>query len=166
MNWEAIGALGEWIGALAVLATLGYLALQIKQNSQSMRSNTEIEASRQLAGLVARISADSNLKRIYDDVADNKELPLEDRRDFTWLLAEFFHSAEGIYIQHSKGFLSEEIWGEYERVMIGFLQSREAQDWWNNDHAPFSKLFVDYVEELRSNPIEWSLVPSAGAREA
>jgi hypothetical protein len=32
MNWEAIGAIGEILGAVAVVATLGYLATQIKQS--------------------------------------------------------------------------------------------------------------------------------------
>jgi hypothetical protein len=30
MNWDAIGAVGELIGAIAVLITLVYLAVQIK----------------------------------------------------------------------------------------------------------------------------------------
>ena len=33
MNWEAIGAIGEVLGALGVIATLGYLAFQIRQNN-------------------------------------------------------------------------------------------------------------------------------------
>jgi cell division protein FtsL len=88
MNWEAIGALGEWVGALAVLATLAYLALQIKQKSQSIGSNIELEASSQLARIVSRISDDSNLKRIYDDVADKKGLSSEDERGYLWLMAD------------------------------------------------------------------------------
>jgi len=30
MNWEAIGAIGESLGAIAVFITLGYLALQVQ----------------------------------------------------------------------------------------------------------------------------------------
>ncbi|RLA47946.1 MAG: hypothetical protein DRR06_01045 [Gammaproteobacteria bacterium] len=30
MNWEAIGAIGEILGALAVVLTLGYVAVQIR----------------------------------------------------------------------------------------------------------------------------------------
>ena len=42
MNWEAIGAIGEIVGALAVLATLYYLAIQIKmQNYQLQKSNEQ-----------------------------------------------------------------------------------------------------------------------------
>ena len=41
--WDAIGATGEWAGAIAVVATLGYLAVQIRQNASSMRSSAELE---------------------------------------------------------------------------------------------------------------------------
>ena len=34
MNWDAIGAIGETVGALAVLVTLAYLAMQIRQSNR------------------------------------------------------------------------------------------------------------------------------------
>jgi len=37
MNWEAIGAIGEVLGAVAVLVTLVYLAVQIRQNTQALK---------------------------------------------------------------------------------------------------------------------------------
>ena len=37
MNWGAIGAFGEWAGAIVVIITLVYLARQIKQNSELSR---------------------------------------------------------------------------------------------------------------------------------
>ena len=30
MDWDALGAIGELIGAVAVVATLGYLAIQLR----------------------------------------------------------------------------------------------------------------------------------------
>ena len=35
MNWDAVGAIGEIVGALAVVATLGYLASQIRQTRKA-----------------------------------------------------------------------------------------------------------------------------------
>ena len=35
MNWEAIGAVGEILGAVTVVATIFYLSLQIRQNTRS-----------------------------------------------------------------------------------------------------------------------------------
>ncbi len=38
MNWDVIGAVGEIIGALAVVATLIYLAIQIRENTRASKS--------------------------------------------------------------------------------------------------------------------------------
>jgi hypothetical protein len=41
MNWDAIGAVGETLGSMAVLATLVYVAAQLKQNSQLAKAQLE-----------------------------------------------------------------------------------------------------------------------------
>lgn len=40
MNWEAIAAVGEILGAAAVLVTLLYLAVQVRQNTAAMTTAT------------------------------------------------------------------------------------------------------------------------------
>ena len=47
MNWDAIGAIGEILGALAVVLTLGYLAIQVKQNTHSMKVAAKLEIDKQ-----------------------------------------------------------------------------------------------------------------------
>jgi len=37
MNWDALGAIGEIVGAAAVVATLIYLAVQTRQNTEAVR---------------------------------------------------------------------------------------------------------------------------------
>lgn len=39
MNWEAIGAVGEVLGAIGVIITLIYLASQLRQNTRELRSS-------------------------------------------------------------------------------------------------------------------------------
>ena len=39
MNWDAIGAIAELLGAVGVIATLAYLAQQIRQNTSTVRSS-------------------------------------------------------------------------------------------------------------------------------
>ncbi len=38
MNWDAIGATAEALGAIAVVVTLGYLAIQVKQNTSALKA--------------------------------------------------------------------------------------------------------------------------------
>lgn len=40
MNWEAISAIGQFIGAIAVIITIIYLAIQMKQNTAAVATST------------------------------------------------------------------------------------------------------------------------------
>ena len=41
MNWEATAAVAELLGALGVIATLAYLAVQIRHSSDQLEKNTQ-----------------------------------------------------------------------------------------------------------------------------
>ena len=120
-----------------------------------MRATAELEGSRQLAQFVARISADSNMKRIYDLIAHDEELSPDDDRDYSWLLAELFHMSEGVFIQFRKGLLSADIWNEYELLMVGMLQSEVAMRWWTEVAPPFSESFRSHIEACLESGSGW-----------
>ncbi len=54
-----------------------------------------------------------------------------------------------------KGYVSDEVWGEFERLMLGFLQTKPAQEWWSNRNSPFSNDFLDHIEKLIRKDPEW-----------
>ncbi len=58
MNWEAIGPIGEIVGALAVFLTLIYLAIQIKQNTIAVQASAMDFANGQVSQIRERIFAD------------------------------------------------------------------------------------------------------------
>jgi hypothetical protein len=45
MNWDAIGAIGEVLGAIAVVVTLIYLGVQIRQNTEREKMSQEFVAN-------------------------------------------------------------------------------------------------------------------------
>ena len=54
MNWEAVGALAELLGAFGVIASLIYLASQIRQNTNAVRGSAhESSVSRNTTWTVA-----------------------------------------------------------------------------------------------------------------
>ena len=65
MNWEAVGAIGEAIAAAGVIATLVYLALQIRQNTQTVRAATFQQAAAASTALAEQLSRDPELTRIF-----------------------------------------------------------------------------------------------------
>ena len=45
MNWDAIGAIAELLGAIGVIASLVYLATQIRQNTATVRASGSVAHS-------------------------------------------------------------------------------------------------------------------------
>ena len=62
---EDLGNLGDFIGGLAVVVTLLYLTLQIRQNTASVRAATVQSAAQANAELLDRFASDPELLRIY-----------------------------------------------------------------------------------------------------
>ncbi len=69
MNWEAIGAVGEWIGGVAVLATLLYLAIQIKQNTKQLKSNSLDTMAHRMDSVLHTEATDVQLAKLMDKIA-------------------------------------------------------------------------------------------------
>jgi hypothetical protein len=87
---QDLGSIGEFVAAIATVATLAYLALGIRQNTESVRLSTELELSKLVIDFHARIPGQPVLLRIWDAAADPSSLDPEGIRRFRWLVAEWF----------------------------------------------------------------------------
>ena len=65
MNWDAIGAVGELVGALGVIATLGYLAYQIRQNTVQLEQSTL--STKAAAINASQVTLRVNRQSIFED---------------------------------------------------------------------------------------------------
>jgi len=64
VNWDAIGAIGEIVGAVAVVATLGYLAVQIRQNTRADRASSRQTVLDDFYSSLWETARDAELRRI------------------------------------------------------------------------------------------------------
>ena len=111
MNWEALGAIGEVVGALAVIATLIYLALQMRQNNRllenSLATSTR-ESTNQVTGLLA---SDREALRVFWAGIDGRgELSDIDRQHFDALISLYFEALLQSYQQGNSEGLSRSEW--------------------------------------------------------
>ena len=51
MNWDAIGAVGEILGAIAVVVSIGYLSIQIRSNTRAMKASGGFDATHSWADI-------------------------------------------------------------------------------------------------------------------
>ena len=128
MNWDAIGAIGEVAGAVAVIATLVYLAIQIKHNSKI----ASIQASQHLlegsSMFQLRIAENSDLRRIYaEGCASFESLSAEDSRVFYALIGEFLQRFEVQTQMHEAGILNDDNFAAASRAVTRLLSRPGAR---------------------------------------
>jgi hypothetical protein len=74
MNWDAIGASAEMLGAVGVIATLVYLALQIRQNSHQLRGAATSAVYEYQRSITVMLSEDPDLYKIALRGNEEKEV--------------------------------------------------------------------------------------------
>jgi hypothetical protein len=149
MNWDAIGALSESVGAIAVFITLLYLAIQIRAQTKESRLTATRDLSRDYLDAVEAISRDKEVFSLYlKALAAYEDLPHEERIRISMFFFRIFRVAE---LRHSH-YLSDDVdAGNFEK---GQLPIRDLMNfpglraWWGHNGDMFSEEFRGHVDRL------------------
>lgn len=161
MTWESAGALGDLLAAIATVAMLVYLSIQIRQARETAQSATELEATKLFYHCVERVAADRNKQRIWDLVAENQsDIEDADLTDFIWNISATIHAAEGVWEQYKKGLISERIWMEWERLVTAMLKTQIGYSWWCQKASPFSPEFYEHIDKVLQDRDDWEMAPT------
>ena len=158
MNWEAIGAIGEIVGAIAVLISLIFIGLQVRQSAaQTAKSN-----------LLARADMTERAMRAFGDTAielsRSRELSAAFRKvmfkstdlaeDEQTVVFAFFN----VWLQrHRSAFMSvpenlidERVMTDYDNTTRWYLTAPAFRDEFkrNQNNSIFSGEFSDHIQSL------------------
>ena len=90
MNWDAIGAIGEVFGALAVVVSVVYLATQVRKQTEEARLTASRDLASQLGDAIQTITEDDGFAEIWlKGVRDYEALPEKERIRLSFLLQRF-----------------------------------------------------------------------------
>lgn len=126
---QLLGNYGEFVGAIAVVVTLIYLATQIRQNNELLRSG-----SRQtlVANDVTSLAANLEYADVFTRFASEKGLSAEDQLRLSFMFALDLRNREFEYFQYKHEILDEETWLSYRQVILINHASRLGRRWWDH----------------------------------
>ncbi len=151
MNWDAIGAVAEAFGALAVILTLVYLASQVRDSSRSNRASAIATLLCQYDspnGLVAGSTVNARVFRLGFEGSD--ELDADEKVQFEIMTTQYmtvFHTA---FRFHVDGILPDEYWSVFRRDLVEFTDYPGLQamrDYWLAYYSPDSE-FAGELEKI------------------
>ena len=149
MNWEAIGAVGETVGALAVLVTLVYLAMQIRQNTKAVQAAAVDSANSQVSKIREVIFADADVANMYRrGNEDPASLSEDDTIRYRLLIHNIMLALSNSITQASVSGLSESM-TQVELPILGRVVGTAGGRWfWDTYRQEFEESFRGTIDEL------------------
>ena len=125
MTIQDLGSIGELVAGIATVATLVYLALQIRESRVGVNSANAQNAIQNFTILETVVGSDESLSRIANrGVAEFESLDENERAQYVFLQRAFLNCFWNVFLQHKLGALSTENWMPY--APLGRVPGRPA----------------------------------------
>jgi len=149
MNWGAIGAVGEVVGAAGVIASLLYLAVQVRASTRALAVEAKLASTRMytdfIGSLIESPERDDLLQRGRRSL---ESFSSEDYRRFSNLALQAFSFFSAIHFQFRQGTLSEPDWFEVRAIVQFWVRGPGCQQWW--ERVGKHMLGVDFAAFIES----------------
>ena len=149
MTLEQIALLGEIVSATAVVASLIFVGVQLRQATAAIRASSSQAHSGLYTDLVRSIIDSADFARTWSiGLQDPKALPNEDWVRFVAYASALFRLYESSRVQWLNGRLDEEHWRTIERQAVDFGHSPGLQAAWRLRSHWYSPEFRTWFDSL------------------
>ncbi len=130
MNWDALGAVGEIVGAVAVVITLLYLARQIHQANAQTQAQARYSFVEAYGHMNASITANKGVASVFRRGIKGLELDEDEYIQFFALLGQFLNTWSVLYDLHATDMLPENQWSMVRKDIITMMSEPGGRDFW------------------------------------
>ena len=154
MDWDAIGAIGEILGAIAVIASLFYVAYQVRQNTEQNKLNTlSMESASGEAINIAlndarlRLAGDSELLKVYLKGCDDPgSLTEEENLKFRLFMGVGVSNGQLSYESDQRGVSTQ--WPGVQNVVLRMLLTPGGQWFWSEFREDYPLSYQAEIDRL------------------
>jgi len=159
MNWEAISTIAEIVGATAVVASLVYLAAQIRQNNRqveeqirALRLQSYDSAGADFSGLRLHVSGSLQRASVWRRAKDSyRTLEPDEQAQANEMLHELMWAYQNIFSRMHGG-AEDDVLRKIVDMNLGcWLGNRGFREWWRTEQkTPFMDEFEALVDSVCS----------------
>src|SRR5262245_30214567 len=149
VNWEAISAIRQLVGALAVVISLVYLATEVRSNARATRRAAMRSTLDALNRFAQQITGHADLAELRSrGFHDYESLQGADRSRFDTYMHALFRTVEDVYYQHLEGHVDPHRWRGLEAVLRDINVCPGVQAWWRSHSQWFGgEDFAKFINE-------------------
>lgn len=149
MNWDAIGAIGEIVGAIAVFVTLIYLAVQIRDSARASRSTAVTDATTAMQSFYQELGSNAQASRIFlDGMTSPESLSKHDQYQFLMLCHSAFLGFQRSFFLAQEGTLDVGLRDSIGTAVNAVSKLPGMALYWRQRKAFFQPEFVNWVEDM------------------
>jgi hypothetical protein len=125
VNWEAISAIGQIVGAIAVVISLIYLASEVRSNARATRPAAMRSMSNAFNRWIQQLVVHPNLSELYyRGIHDFESLKRADLVRFSALMSQAFRNSEELYYRQLEGHVDLRVWHGWQATIRDILEFR------------------------------------------
>jgi len=148
VNWEAIGAIGDFVSGVGVILTLGYLAVQVQSSTKALRGQAQREIGRNITAFASREVLEAAVKVKEKDGYDDVSQALMNEYGLTPEQAEAYWR---YLIQMWFGFQADFKTGVLDEQLLSVSLTRNDQRlFWDTMRFAFDPVFVERVRRIEA----------------
>jgi len=153
VNWDAISAISGLLSAAGVIATLVYLAHQIRQNTRAIRGSAMRESQALLNEAHSPLLNSPELNARFErGLEDPDALSNVEAAEFDQLLYLVIATFQSLYFQQHASLLDAEVFEQQTRALVGYLIRPGGNRWWRAYAGEFSPRFRAFIETQLAAP--------------
>jgi hypothetical protein len=145
VNWEAIGALGEVLGAVAVIASLAYLAVQIKANTTSIEVASRQSVSNEFREFNRFLVEDPEI--FPRGLAEYPNMEFNARSKFGITMHDLLLFFQSTFAVYESGSLEEETHQTYISFVAGVISTPGGAEFWREWKVAYTPKMVQALDE-------------------
>ena len=141
MTLQDLGSIGDLVAGIATIATLVYLAIQIRQSRSSIISANVQAAIQSFNPINTAVGSDPVVAELVNrGVSDFDSLNKVERAQYQYLQRAFLNCFWNLHEQHKLGALSTEQWLPYAH-QVAFLATQPGPAAFRRTNPQFEELF-------------------------
>ncbi len=146
MSIAELGALGDIVASFGVLATLIYLALQLRQNTKALRQGTAHAMAGDLRSMFSLLASDQGLAEVLVEAGHKTQLGGPTRVRYWTFTSNLLRIYENAYLLKRENSVSEAHWSGMTQLMIDYKSMAAFAGYWEDRKHWLSAEFRTYME--------------------
>jgi len=159
MDWNAIGAVGEIVGAVAVVMTLGYLAIQVRQTNKLARAESYGKIIDAHVGHHRALSSRPEMLDIWGrGLVNYGKLNPDEQGLFHTFIGPIVLEFQKYLFLYRQGLVPQATFDMFENDIVASLLSPGGRQWWEASKGKWPEV-ADYLDQ-RITDLDGVVTPS------